>query len=199
MVKKLEGIIDDIDEDDLPWLQKDITKAAKQQNREKLNGLAEKVIRLKRQRRELAKYLKFFDGLLSQIQTVQMTSLTNDATQSLLQCLESMPNMANYDERQSTMIEFQRQMGSLKMANESLGDMFNEDEEEAEDDNVSDAVKDIVDNALTNASFSILNKLPSVSVTLPRNNNTNNNNNNSIRVSTNPHNILQEIDKYTKT
>lgn len=198
---KISKLIEDID-DDIPWIKKDIAVAGKKQDREGLESLAEQIVRLRRNRRELVKYRKYIDGLLIQTQSFQMNSLTNNVTETLLGCLDAMPNMTNHEERRNNMMEFQKQMSSMKMATEVLGDFLNEDEEEAENDELSDDIKEIVDEALSNASYSIMDKLPNVSLTQPRNtnNNNNNNNNNSIKpVSTNPHNILQEIDKYTKT
>lgn len=159
-------------------------------------------MRAKRSRRELEKYRKYVDGMLIQINIVKLHSLTNDVTDVLLECVTAMTNMSSHEERRNKAMEFQKQMESMKMSNELLGEFMNEDEENLEEEEIGKEERQIIEDALAGASFVILDKLPSVSISQPRNNNNNNNNNNngnSIKASTNPHNILQEIDKYAKT
>ncbi len=196
--KRITKQIEDID-DEAKWINKDIVAAGKKQDRDELKILAGNLVRQRRNRRELEKYRSYLDGMLAQVKTIQMQSLTNDVTGILLECVANMPNMSNHEERRNNMMEFQKQMASMKMSNEMLTDFLKEDEDDYEDDELSGEAKEIVDSALAGTSFALMDKLPSVSVVQPRNNNNNNNNNNSIKTSTNPSNILHEIDKYAKT
>ena len=183
-------------------MKKEIAAAGKKQDRDELKILAKKLVRFGRNRRELEKYQKFLDGFLLQTQRIQMATLTNGVTATLLECLDSMSGLTDSESIQHNMMELEKRMTSIGMGAEILGDYFKEDEDNVEEeDELSGEVKDIIDDALASASYAIMNKLPSVSLTQPRNNNNNNNNNNSIKHSStnNPHNILQEIDKYTKT
>jgi len=184
-------------------VKKEIAAAGKKQDRDELKILAKKLVRFGRNRRELEKYQKFLDGFILQTQRIQMATLTSGVTETLLECLDSMSGITDSESLHNNMMEFEKRMTSIGMGTEILGDYFKEDEDNVEDeDELSGEVKEIIDDALASASHAILDKLPSVSLTQPRNNNNNNNNNNnSIKHSSsnNPHNILQEIDKYTKT
>lgn len=194
--KRITKQIEDID-DNAQWINKDIMAAAKNQRHDELKILAGNLVRQRKNRRELKKYQSYLDGMLSQVNTIQMQSLTNDVTSILLESVASMPNMSNHEERRNNMMEFQKQMESMKMSNEILNDFLKEDDGDYEEDELSGEEKEIVDSVLNGTSYVLMDKLPSVSVVQPRNNN--NNNNNSIKASTNPSNILQEIDKYAKT
>lgn len=159
--KKLAREIEHIDFE-MEFLQKDIRAAGNRQERDKLTSLAKDCVRMKRKRRNINQQRGVIEGMSIQMNNVKMTGKMNDCMDVITSCIEEMPNMTNYHERQNTMQKFQMQMESIKLGNESLNDVLNESEEEEEDENENAAVQQIVNDELDRGAIESIVKLPNV-------------------------------------